>query len=179
MSLCGSVRIISLLVVGLVVVGLVVFGAGVSDGFAQDVALQDPAAFVEAGGASMDGAPIKGTSFLMKKLGELLPLFFMVFIIFYFMVLRPQDKEQRTHQKMLSELRGGVLVKTQAGIIGKVVSVEDDAVTLEIANGVKVKFERQAILGRVEKASADVKIKNGDSPRAISGGKQAKSKQSA
>ncbi|MGA1191478.1 MAG: preprotein translocase subunit YajC, partial [Bdellovibrionota bacterium] len=75
------------------------------------------------------------------------------------------------------ELRGGVLVKTQAGIIGKVVSVEDDAVTLEIANGVKVKFERQAILGRVEKASADVK--NGDSPRAISGGKQAKSKQSA
>lgn len=172
MSLWGSVRIISLLVVG-----LVVFGAGVPDGIAQEVALQDPAAFVEAGGASMEGAPINGGSFLMKKLGELLPLFFMVFIIFYFMVLRPQDKEQRTHQKMLSELRGGVLVKTQAGIIGKVVSVEDDAVILEIASGTKVKFERQAILGRVEKASADVK--NGDSPRAISGGKRAKSKQSA
>lgn len=171
-SFWGSVRIISLLVIGLAVVG-----GMVPDGFAQDVALQDPAAFVEAGGASMDGAPIKGTSFLMKKLGELLPLFFMVFIIFYFMVLRPQDKEQRSHQKMLSELRGGVLVKTQAGIIGKVVSVEDDAVTLEIASGVKVKFERQAILGRVEKASTDVK--NGDSPRAISGGKRAKTKQSA
>lgn len=171
-SFWGSVRIISLLVIG-----LAVFGGVVPDGFAQDVALQDPTAFVEAGGASMDGAPIKGTSFLMKKIGELLPLFFMVFIIFYFMVLRPQDKEQRSHQKMLSELRGGVLVKTQAGIIGKVVSVEDDAVTLEIASGVKVKFERQAILGRVEKASADVK--NGDSPRAISGGKRAKSKQSA
>ena len=144
----------------------VLLNIGPLEVLAQDPSFEDPTAFAAS------AAPGGGGSLIMQKLGELLPLFLIVFLIFWFMVLRPQEKQHRSHEKMLSDLKSGVLVKTQAGIIGKVVSVHDDYVMLEIANGTKVKFERQAVLGRVEKEASD-------SASVPSNAKRSKSKQSA
>lgn len=77
---------------------------------------------------------------------SLLPLFAMVFGIFYFLVLRPQEKEQRAHQLLLEALKPGARLVTSGGIIGKVITVEENELVLEISNGVRVQFEKSAVV---------------------------------
>jgi preprotein translocase subunit YajC len=67
--------------------------------------------------------------------------------IFYFLVLRPQSKKAKEHQKMLSELKKGDDVSTQGGIIGKITGIKDNEVTLQVQEGVRVRFLRSAITG--------------------------------
>ncbi len=88
-----------------------------------------------------------------------LPLFAVVFFIFYFLVIRPQDKEQRAHQELLDSLKSGMQLLTTGGIIGKVVSFDDQGVVLEIANNVRVRFDRGAIVKVVEASQKE------DSPK--------------
>ena len=70
-----------------------------------------------------------------------------IFAIFYFLVLRPQSKKAKDHQKMLSELQQGAVVATQGGIIGKITGIKDNEVTLQVQEGVRVRFLRSAITG--------------------------------
>ncbi len=67
--------------------------------------------------------------------------------IFYFLVLRPQSKKAKEHQKMLSELKKGDDVSTQGGIIGKITGIKDNEVTLQVQEGVRIRFLRSAITG--------------------------------
>ena len=67
--------------------------------------------------------------------------------IFYFLVLRPQSKKAKEHQKMLSELKKGDDVSTQGGIIGKITGIKDNEITLQVQEGVRVRFLRSAITG--------------------------------
>lgn len=75
---------------------------------------------------------------------SLVPLI-LIFVIMYFLILRPQQKRMKDHRNMVSELKRGDQVVTQGGIIGKITDVKDDEVTVEIAQGVKIRVVRATI----------------------------------
>lgn len=70
-----------------------------------------------------------------------------MFAIFYFLLIRPQQKRAKQHKEMIDAIKAGDQVVTAGGIHGKVVSVQDKSVTLEIATGVRVKVNRISIAG--------------------------------
>ena len=78
-----------------------------------------------------------------------LPLI-IIFGIFYFLLILPQQKKQKSHQMMLQNLRQGDRVVTIGGIFGKIVSIRGEVITLEIANQVRVEVVRSGISRRVQ-----------------------------
>src|SRR5437764_15146870 len=70
-----------------------------------------------------------------------------IFLVFYFLVIGPANKQKRKTQEMLSSLKKGDRVVTTGGIYGTVQGVEADVVYLRIADNVKVKVARSAITG--------------------------------
>ena len=66
-----------------------------------------------------------------------------MFAIMYFLVLRPQSKKAKEHQKMLSELKKGDDVITRVGIIGKISGIKDNELTLQVQEGVRVRVLAQ------------------------------------
>ena len=76
---------------------------------------------------------------------SLLP-FVLIFVIMYFLILRPQQKRVKMHQEMVKNLRRGDTVVTSGGLIGKVTKVVDDEqIEVEIAEGLRVRQMRQMI----------------------------------
>ncbi|MBI3793538.1 MAG: preprotein translocase subunit YajC [Nitrospinae bacterium] len=67
--------------------------------------------------------------------------------IFYFFLFRPQQKKQKAIRETLESLKEGDSVITQGGIFGSIVKIKDDVVTLQIAEGVRVKIGRGYIVG--------------------------------
>ena len=80
----------------------------------------------------------------------LLPLVLM-FAIFYFLLIRPQQKRSKEHKALLESLKRGDDVVTSGGLHGKVTGITDEVLTLEVAPNVKVRVQRQAI-GNVKKS---------------------------
>jgi len=72
-------------------------------------------------------------------------LFGAIAIIFYFFMIRPQQKKQKDYKRFREEIKKGDDVITIGGLHGKVFSIEDDKIILEVDNGVKLTFERTAI----------------------------------
>jgi preprotein translocase subunit YajC len=68
-----------------------------------------------------------------------------MFAIFYFLLIRPQQKRVKEHQEMVANLQKGADVVTNGGIIGKVTNIADDVVTLQVADNVKIKFQKSAV----------------------------------
>lgn len=66
----------------------------------------------------------------------------LIFVVFYFLLIRPQTKKAKEHREMVSKLASGDEVVTAGGILGKITEVSDTFVTLEIANGVQIKVQR-------------------------------------
>lgn len=90
-----------------------------------------------------------------------MPMFFMVFFIFYFLVIRPQTAKERSHKALLATLKRGDTVVTSSGLIARVVAVENGVVTLE-AGAARLKFEAQHIEKRFEgKISIESQVSNG------------------
>lgn len=78
-------------------------------------------------------------------LESLLPLV-LIFVVFYFLLIRPQQKKQKQHREMLQALRRGDRVVTAGGIIGQITKVNSETeLTLEIAENVRVKVARGMI----------------------------------
>lgn len=80
--------------------------------------------------------------------------------VFYFLLIRPQQKQAQKQRTMLAALRKGDQVVTQAGMFGKVFSIADKEVVLEIASGVKVRWLKSQIAGvekPEEEAAAEAK----------------------
>jgi preprotein translocase subunit YajC len=71
--------------------------------------------------------------------------FILIFIIMYFLVIRPQQKKTKDHQEMLSKLKKNDEVMTAGGIYGKVVALADNVVTLEVAPNVRIRVHRPQI----------------------------------
>ncbi len=79
----------------------------------------------------------------------LVPLLLM-FAVFYFLLIRPQQKKQRKHQDMLKTLKVGDRVVTSGGIFGTIVDGGPNSIKLEIADKVRVEVGRGYIAGKVE-----------------------------
>ena len=74
-------------------------------------------------------------------------------VIFYFLLIRPQQKKQKEHQAMLGKIAAGDEVVTAGGILGKVIEVGDNFLTLEIADNVRVKVQRFQVTSLVPKGT--------------------------
>ena len=79
--------------------------------------------------------------------GAMINLVFLgaIFFVFYFFIIRPQTKRQKEIQTKVSEMKKGDKVFTSGGMMGIVSSIDDDSVLLEIDNGVKARFQKNAI----------------------------------
>jgi len=82
----------------------------------------------------------------------------LIFAVFYFLIIRPQNEEAKKHSAMVKALKKGDVVVTQSGIWGKVLELSDDIAMLEVADGVAVKVVRGAI-ARVEKTLPEISAK--------------------
>ncbi len=69
----------------------------------------------------------------------------MIFIIFYFLLIRPQKKAQDEHKKILKELKKNDEVTTSGGIYGTILNVKDDSVTLRVDDNVKIEVLKSAV----------------------------------
>ena len=88
-------------------------------------------------------SPFGGDNMLI----QLLP-FVLIFVIMYFLILRPQQKKTRDHQELVKNLRRGDTVITSGGLVGKVTKVVDeDQIEVEIADGVRVRQVRSMVSG--------------------------------
>ena len=83
------------------------------------------------------------------------PEFFLIamFVLMYFLLIRPQQKRAKEHKKLLNELKNGDEVVTNGGVIGKVTSVDESFATIEISDGVIVKVQKQGINQKMPKGS--------------------------
>ncbi|MCP3676546.1 MAG: preprotein translocase subunit YajC [Deltaproteobacteria bacterium] len=69
----------------------------------------------------------------------------LLFVVFYFLLIRPQQKKAKDHKAMLSQLQKGDNVMTNGGIFGKITAVSDNAYTIEIANNTAIKVAKEYI----------------------------------
>ena len=74
-------------------------------------------------------------------------------VIFYFLLIRPQQKKQKEHQAMISKLAAGDEVVTTGGIVGRIAEITDNFITLEIAEGVRIKVQRFHVTSLVPKGT--------------------------
>lgn len=94
------------------------------------------------------GLAAQGTGGFMS----LMPMF-LIILVFYFLIIRPQSRKMKEHQGMLNTLERGDRVVTSGGIMGKITEVnkDDDTFGVEIANGVVVYMRRSAITEALDK----------------------------
>ena len=74
----------------------------------------------------------------------------LIFVIFYFLLIRPQQKRSKDHRALLANLKTGEYVLTSGGIYGKITGIKDNIITLEISDKVRVKVNRGNIAGVVK-----------------------------
>ena len=94
-----------------------------------------------------DEAPAPGG---MGQLMSFAPLV-ILFVIFYFLLIRPQQKKAKEHREMVSKLEKGDAVVTSGGIHGTITGVAEDAVTMEIAENVRVKVAKEHVVSKKKK----------------------------
>lgn len=87
---------------------------------------------------------------------SLIPLL-LIMVIFYFLLIRPQQKKLKEHRGMVDSLSKGDKVMTGGGIFGKVTAVKDDTVKVEIAEGIIIKVKRDTIAALTATETADAK----------------------
>ncbi|MCM2313353.1 MAG: preprotein translocase subunit YajC [Steroidobacteraceae bacterium] len=100
-----------------------------------------PSAYAQAAGGAQPNAFV-----------QLLPLV-LIFVVFYFLLIRPQAKRAKEHKAMVAALAVGDEVVTSGGILGKVTETGDQFLTVEIAEGVRVKVQRHTVSAVLPKGS--------------------------
>lgn len=90
---------------------------------------------------------------ISQQLAQFIPLI-LIFVVFYFMLLRPQMLQQRRYREMLRRLKKGDRVLTRGGLYGVVIEIKDNHLMLELAQNVRVRADRTAVQSVVNKGSA-------------------------
>ncbi|RZA17149.1 MAG: preprotein translocase subunit YajC [Lysobacteraceae bacterium] len=93
-----------------------------------------------------------GSGGMMSSLGGMLPLVLM-FVVLYFVMIRPQMKRQKEHRAMIEAIAKGDEVATAGGLLGKVSKLGETHISLEIAEGVEVQLQRSAVVQVLPKGS--------------------------
>ena len=89
---------------------------------------------------------------MQSSLMSMLPLVLM-FVVLYFVMIRPQMKKQKEHRSMIDALATGDEIATAGGLLGKVTKLGDGYLSLEIANGIEVQLQRSAVVQVLPKGS--------------------------
>ena len=76
-----------------------------------------------------------------------------IFVLFYFLLIRPQSKRQKEHKQMVESLESGAEVVTGGGVLGKITDVGSDFVTVEVAEGVSLKIQKHTITAVLPKGT--------------------------
>jgi preprotein translocase subunit YajC len=105
-------------------------------------------AFADDAAAATSGSP--------SMLVSMLPLL-IIFVLFYLLVIRPQSKRMQAHGELLKQLKAGDKIVTSGGIYGKIISVDEKDMTIEIAPGVNVKAQKHTITALQDAPVADIK----------------------
>lgn len=92
--------------------------------------------------ASQSGDPMSGMLFFIGMLA-----------LMYFLLIRPQQKRAKEHKKMVEAITKGDEVVTNGGMLGKIIEIGDQYISLEIASNIEVKLQRQAIATVLPKGS--------------------------
>lgn len=79
------------------------------------------------------------TPSLLEALVQMLPMLAICYLIFYFMVIRPQEAKTKKHKAMMENLKKGDSVVTSSGILGKIAGIEAEHLLVEVAQNVKIK----------------------------------------
>ena len=85
-----------------------------------------------------------------SMLASFIPLI-LNFLIFYFLLIRPQQKKQKEHKVLLDSIQRGDEILSSGGILGKVIKVDNDKLTVEIAKGVNVTVLRSTVADVIKK----------------------------
>ena len=110
---------------------------GIASAIAEEV-VTDPAA---AGAAE----ELSGPAAIISLIGSFLPMI-LIFVVFYFFLIRPQKKKDKQVKDMLANLKHGDRICTIGGIYGTIINIKDDTITLSVGNdNVKLVFARWAI----------------------------------
>ena len=108
-------------------------------------------AWAQAAGGAPAGGDMLGT------LGSLAPML-LIFVVFYFLLIRPQQRKAKQHRALVQALKTGDQVLTSGGLLGVVTQVTNDSeVKVEIADGVRVRVLRQAITEVINKTAEAAK----------------------
>lgn len=106
--------------------------------------LVEPAYAMGGGGGQPAGNPVV----------QLLP-FILMFVVLWFLILRPQMKKQKAQQKMIDELKKGDKIVTSGGIHGVIANLKDDVISVKIADNVRIELSRAAVARVKESGSAE------------------------
>ena len=88
---------------------------------------------------------------------DMLPLLLAFFAIFYFLIVRPQKKQEKEHQAMLSKLEKGDQVVTTGGIVGTIAGFKENNLELKVAENVKIIVLRSAVMSKISAVSQPAK----------------------
>lgn len=106
---------------------------------------------------AQEAAPVEGVNpaelqppTFASSFAEMAPMFGIVFFIFYFMVVKPQQTKLRQQEELIKNLAKGASVLTSSGIIGRVAGIEKDYILLELAPNVKVRFQSSHIVKSID-----------------------------
>ena len=96
-------------------------------------------AFAQTAGAA------EGATSMFGQFGQMLPLVLM-FVVLYFVMIRPQMKRQKEHKAMIAAVGKGDEIVTSGGLLGKITKVSESFLTLEVASGVELQVQRSAVV---------------------------------
>jgi preprotein translocase subunit YajC len=100
----------------------------------------------------LGGQPNPNQPQWVQMISSLLPIV-LIFVVFYFMLIRPQQTKQKEMKQMLDNLKSGDKIVTNGGILGTVTNVKDKTVIVRIADNVKVEMLRSAIQAVTQKSA--------------------------
>ena len=112
-------------------------------GLVLSVLMADAAFADGAGGLA---AALGGGNGLMSFLPIVL-----IFVVFYFLLIRPQQKQAKKHQQFLNDLKRGTKIVTRGGVHGVITDMDGNVLTVEVAKDVKIKINRDAVVGALAK----------------------------
>ena len=85
-----------------------------------------------------------------------LPFLVLMFVLMYFLLIRPQQKRAKDHKKLQAELKKGDEVVTNGGVVGKITAVDENFADIEVAKGVIVKVQKQGVNNKMPKGTVDL-----------------------
>ena len=92
------------------------------------------------------------------QMASMFVTFGLVFVVMYFLIIRPQSKRQKQAKAMLAALKRGDRVATIGGIRGVVHSIKDDAVVLKVDDNTKIEFTKSAVVTVLNQAKSEAEL---------------------